>query len=162
MAIKSLEQLINELVINIDNSINIDNLINIVSSYNSDDWMNYYPSTEEFNKNKNLYGYQKKLIHTNEQFEMYLIYWSPFACSPIHDHPDRGCIMKLLDGKLNEELYLNKNSKIEYLKTVTININDINNRFGNETLHKIINLNNFSISLHVYFPPKFKQNIYKV
>ncbi len=156
LTIKSLGQLINELALNLNNA------INILSSYNSNDWILYYPSDEEFDKNKNTYGYQKKLIHVDDHFEIYLIFWSPYSSSPIHDHPEKGCVLKLLKGKLNEELYINKNTHVEYLKTISININDINNRNGNEILHKIINLNEMSISLHVYFPPKFKQNIFKI
>ena len=156
MSIKNLDSLIDELTLNLNKS------INIISLYDSNDWMNYYPSDEEFNNHKNTYGYYKKLIHINDQFELYLIFWSPFAKSPIHDHPDRGCILKLLSGKLVEEVYLHKNNNINLDHTNIININNINNRSGNEILHKIINLENISVSLHLYFPPKFKQNIFNI
>ena len=156
MSIKSFEQLINEL------SLNLNNCINIVSLYDSNEWLNYYPDDEEFNNHKNLFGYYKKLMHINDQFEIYLIFWSPFASSPIHNHPDKGCVLKLLSGKLIEEIYSNKNNYVEYQQTNILNLNSVNNRFGNEILHKIINLENISVSLHVYFPPKFKHNIFKI
>ena len=69
---------------------------------------------------------------------------------------------KLLSGKLVEEVYLHKNDNINLDHTNIININNINNRSGNEILHKIINLENISVSLHLYFPPKFKQNIFNI
>jgi cysteine dioxygenase len=156
MSIKSLDQLIDKLSLNLDNS------LNIISSYDSNEWMNYYPNDEELNNHKNSFGYYKKLIHSNDQFEIYLIFWTPFASSPIHDHPDKGCVLKLLSGKLIEEVYSNKNNIIKHDHTNIITVNNVNNRFGNKILHKIINLENISVSLHVYFPPKFKQNIFKI
>lgn len=156
MSIKDLDNLIDELSLNLNNS------LNLISSYESNEWIKYYPNDEEFNNNKNTYGYYKKLIHSNDKFELYLIFWSPYACSPIHDHPEQGCILKLLSGKLIEEVFVNKNNTIKFDHRNLINVNDINNRFGNKILHKIINLDNISVSLHVYFPPKFKQNIFKI
>ena len=153
---KSLDKLINEI------SLNLYNCVNIVSSYDSNDWMKYHPSDEEFNDLKNTFGYYKKLIYDNDKFELYLIFWSPYANSPIHDHPEQGCVLKLLSGKLIEEVFINNNNIINFDHRNIISINDINNRYGNKILHKIINLDDFSVSLHLYYPPKFKQNIFKI
>jgi len=155
MSIKDLNELIDKL------TLNLNDCINIISLYDSKELLKYYPSDEEFNNYKNSYGYYKKLIHNNDKFELYLIFWSPYACSPIHDHPEQGCILKLLSGKLIEEVFLNKNKKINFHNRNIILINDINNRNGNKILHRIINLDELSVSLHLYFPPKFKQNIFK-
>jgi cysteine dioxygenase len=156
MSIKDLDKLIHELTLNLDDS------INIISSYDSNELKKYYPNDKEFNNHKNTYGYYKKLIYNNDKFELYLIFWSPYASSPIHDHPEQGCILKLLSGKLIEEVFINKNNTIKFDNRNYISVNDINNRNGNEILHKIINLDELSVSLHLYFPPKFKQNIFKI
>ena len=156
MSNKDLDKLIHELTLNLDNS------INIISSYDTKELIKYYPSDEEFNNNKNTYGYYKKLIHNNDKFELYLIFWSPYASSPIHDHPEQGCVLKLLSGELIEEVFTNKNNIIKFDHKNIISINNINNRYGNKILHKIINYDDFSVSLHLYFPPKFKQNIFKI
>jgi hypothetical protein len=156
MSIKDLDELIYDLTLNLDDS------INILSSYDSRQLIKYYPSDEEFNNHKNTYGYYKKLIHSNDKFDLYLIFWYPYACSPIHDHPEQGCVLKLLSGKLIEEVFINNNNIINFDHRNIISINDINNRYGNKILHKIINLDDFSVSLHLYYPPKFKQNIFKI
>jgi cysteine dioxygenase len=156
MSIKDLDELIDELTLNLDNS------INIISSYDTKELIKYYPSDEEFNNHKNTYGYYKKLIHNNDKFELYLIFWSPYASSPIHDHPEQGCVLKLLSGKLIEEVFINNNNIIKFDQRNIISVNDINNRYGNKILHRIINYDDFSVSLHLYFPPKFKQNIFKI
>lgn len=156
MSIKDLDELIDKLTLNLNDN------INIISSYDSKELLKYYPSDEEFNNHKNTYGYYKKLIHNNDKFELYLIFWSPYASSPIHDHPEQGCFLKLLSGKLIEEVFTNKNNIIKFDHRNIILINDVNNRYGNEILHKIINLDELSISLHLYYPPKFKQNIFKI
>jgi len=155
MSIKDLDKLIEELTLNINDS------INIISSYDTKELLKYYPSDEEFNNHKNTYGYYKKLIHNNDKFELYLIFWSPYSSSPIHDHPEQGCVLKLLSGKIIEEVFTNNNNVIKFDHRNIILINDINNRYGNKILHKIINLDELSVSLHLYFPPKFKQNIFK-
>jgi cysteine dioxygenase len=156
MSIKDLDKLIDELTLNLDDS------INILSSYDSRELLKYYPNDEEFNNHKNTYGYYKKLIHNNDKFELYLIFWFPYASSPIHDHPEQGCVLKLLSGELIEEVFINNNNIIKFDHRNIISINDINNRYGNKILHKIINLDSFSVSLHLYYPPKFKQNIFKI
>jgi cysteine dioxygenase len=156
MSIKDFDKLIDELTLNLNDS------INIISLYDSNELIKHYPNDEEFNNHKNTYGYYKKLIYSNDKFELYLIFWSPYASSPIHDHPEQGCVMKLLSGQLIEEVFINKNNIIKFDHRNIIYINDINNRYGNEIVHRILNLDNFSVSLHLYFPPKFKQNIFKI
>jgi cysteine dioxygenase len=156
MSIKDFDKLIDELTLNLNDS------INIISLYDSNELIKHYPNDEEFNNHKNTYGYYKKLIYSNDKFELYLIFWSPYASSPIHDHPEQGCVMKLLSGQLIEEVFINKNNTINFDHRNIIFVNDINNRYGNEIVHRILNLDNFSISLHLYFPPKFKQNIFKI
>ncbi len=156
MSIKDFDKLIDELTLNLNDS------INIISLYDSNELIKHYPNDEEFNNHKNTYGYYKKLIYSNDKFELYLIFWSPYASSPIHDHPEQGCVMKLLSGQLIEEVFINKNNTINFDHRNIIFVNDINNRYGNEIVHRILNLDNFSVSLHLYFPPKFKQNIFKI
>ena len=114
MSIKDLDNLINELTLNLNKS------MDIISLYDSNDWMNYYPSDEEFNNHKNTYGYYKKLIHINDQFELYLIFWSPFASSPIHDHPGLKKYIKVYYTLINTFL---DNKKIKnFLNILPVNL----------------------------------------
>ena len=125
--------------------------INIISLYKSNEWTKYIP--------KNLDNtYKKVLVYTNNLFEIFFIYWSPNSKTLVHDHPNEGCIMKVLQGELIEEQYCNNNNKLTYYKTNIINnISQIN---GNKIVHRIINKNNYSVTMHIYFPPNYKHNIY--
>ena len=51
------------------------------------------------------------LIFRNEKYEIYLICWNKKQISKIHDHPENGCILKVLKGELIEYRYDTK--KIE-------------------------------------------------
>ena len=104
----------------------------------------------------NINNYTKYIIHTSDQFDIILIKWNALSESKIHDHPNRGCIMKILSGKLCEETY---DTNIKLLEKNTLNINDIGYKISNRILHKIIALND-TYSLHIYVPGKYKSKYY--
>ena len=140
----------------------VDCLNELLKSYNENDWINYIKYDFEIKDNKNYY---KNLVEINDIIELYIITWNKHSFSPIHDHPENGCILKILDGKLCEELYINKSTNdakyVELINKSTLNVNDTGYRIGNKILHKIININDgITVSLHIYSKPNYKQNIY--
>ena len=58
------------------------------------------------------------LVYQNDKFEIYVICWSNNCLSLIHNHPQRGCLMKILDGILEEELYSHPTLGKELLEQV--------------------------------------------
>jgi predicted metal-dependent enzyme (double-stranded beta helix superfamily) len=103
--------------------------------------------------------YNKTLLYSNDYLDIYLITWFNGAITPIHDHPEGGCVMKILQGQLQEHLFTNVDDKVLYLKSNILNKNDIDYKIGNEILHRIES-KEFTISLHVYFPSNYKCNTY--
>ena len=102
----------------------------------------------EYNRIK-LYDY------SNDLFEIILIYWDSNSESKIHDHPEKGCILQLFEGQLEEHLY---DSDLKLIKITTIDSNNtsyINNSIG---FHKIKCIDK-AISLHIYSPPNHKIKI---
>ncbi|VBB17823.1 I cysteine dioxygenase [Yasminevirus sp. GU-2018] len=104
----------------------------------------------------------------NDDFEFVLICWDKGQRSPIHDHPDNGCLVKVLQGELCEELYKKQRSLEGQYKR----IGSRNNRAGdvsymekNVVIHRISNVSSNemegckTVSLHIYSPPKFKYTI---
>ena len=134
---------INKLCVNIYKHLNYNNNIKSISpileKYNAFDFRKFI----EFDKK----NYKKNLITTNNLFDMYLICWNNYQFSNIHKHPEKGCIMKVLENGLEEKIYDNtyKNIEIKYIKKNDISY--IDNEIG---LHSIHNNNNKSISLHIY------------
>lgn len=141
----SLSNLIN----NIDNHFKLnDDLKNanyLLESYKNNDWMDY--------KSTILDGYKKKLVYRSNLYEIYIIIWKKNSFSPIHNHPKGGCLMKILEGSLKEDIY-DKNIKIKnqnYL--VKNNVKYIDDKIG---YHKILNnYNSYTYSIHIYSPINF-------
>jgi predicted metal-dependent enzyme (double-stranded beta helix superfamily) len=77
---------------------NFINLTSIVKKYIGIDWIKYI----KYNNNK--YNRIRLDNLSNSKFEIYIICWKPMQLSPIHDHSENGCIMKVLDGSLKETL----------------------------------------------------------
>jgi cysteine dioxygenase len=120
-------------------------LTHIVKNYIGDDWRQY------INFNNNTYNRIRLNDFSNSKFEMYIISWKPDQMSPVHDHSDNGCIMKVLDGSLKEILY---DYNLTPMNDTIINknyVSFIDNHIG---LHKIEALD-YSVSLHIYSPPNY-------
>ena len=119
----------------------------------------------------NIDGYNKYIIYSSDIFDIILIKWDKNCQSKIHDHPNKGCLLKILSGKLCEEVYDNKLNIIES-NVLSAKLDlvpnrpdgvlqkfDISYRIGNEILHKII-ASEDSYSLHIYIPGRYKPIYY--
>ena len=147
--INNLSTLINILeqkILSLDNK--LDNYQFLVNKYNGDDWIQYQ---DNISKEK---GYNKTLITQNDFFELYLISWLPNNSSLVHNHQDNGCVFKVLQGRLHEDIFLEDKKTCIDSKTISNNQTSyIDNQIG---YHQIKNLNNyFCYSLHLY-PPSVK------
>ena len=132
-----------------ENNDKLDSFLYLVNDYNGNDWKDYVSFSEE--------KYKKNLVKKNDKLEMFIICWNNNQKSGIHNHPINGCIMKVLEGSLNEfecdnsGLLLNHN---------VLSVNDLGYKEGNKVLHSIENSNEKSVSLHIYSPPDFQINFY--
>ncbi len=104
-------------------------------------------------------SYTKNLIFRNKKYEIYLICWNNKQMSMIHDHPENGCVLKVLEGELIEYRYDTKSLElIELFNHPKGSIGYIDNNIG---YHKVGNdSKNKAISIHIYSPPKFVANIF--
>lgn len=103
----------------------------------------------KFDKN----GYCRNIIYIDKEIEFVIISWLPGQSTPVHFHPNNGCLMKILDGELYEERYIAQNRPIKKKNYVK---NDISYIGGSEQ-HVIHNMspNVPAISLHIYSPSNF-------
>ena len=105
--------------------------------------------------------YTKTQLFVNDILEIVLIVWTPNRSSKTHDHPTGGCILRIMEGYLMENVYVKQNNQINYVNTKQLNKNQIGYQIGDQYLHNIDNpSDDYSISLHVYSPPNFKINYY--
>ena len=151
----NLKELFDESTKIISEKITVDYLYNLVKLYNGNDWIDHIIYLNDLTK------YHKKLIFVNELIELYIITWNVNSFSPIHDHPNNGCILKILSGKLDEYIYENINGLTKFISEKNISTGEIGYRYGKQFIHKIINSNNdITVSLHIYSKPNYKANIY--
>ena len=126
------------------NDMDMDNMKYYISKY-SNNWEDYINFNDKV-------PYTRNLMYSDDKIDVYLICWTKNSYSVIHNHPKDGCIMKLLEGELEEELY---NTNLELVDTRKICKNDVTYIDDTIGLHKIIARNNVAISLHIYSPPNF-------
>lgn len=145
-----MDHLIKELNQNFNN--NVQDMIPIFGKINFN-----FLKTEVFQDDKTK-SYLRTIIHQCDNYELILIKWKPNSESLIHDHASNGCLLKVIDGKLEETLF---NQKLELIKETIYHkgeINYIDNFIG---YHKIKNLsNNPTYSIHLYSPPNHNTNYF--
>lgn len=89
--------------------------------------------------------------------DIYFIKWKPNAISKIHNHSRDGCYLFLLKGNIKEEIYSKNLSLIDVNYYSTFDLSYINDDIG---YHRIVNANNYSYSLHFYYPKNHKTIFY--
>ncbi|KAJ0170145.1 hypothetical protein K1T71_014073 [Dendrolimus kikuchii] len=120
--ITGLEKLVEELrTVFSKDHVNVQDVQNLMAGYKSDpkDWRKY----AKYDR----FRYTRNLVDTgNGAFNIMILCWGPGHASPIHDHANSHCFMKLLSGSLEEIRYewpdtvqpevmkvLNKNNQTE-------------------------------------------------
>ena len=93
--------------------------------------------------------YTRNILFECELYEIILICWSPNSKTPIHKHPKNGCLLKVINGNLIEELY----QKDKIINSILLK-NDIKYLDDSIGTHKIIS-EDFCVSLHIYSPSGF-------
>jgi len=146
MALNTLEKLYKKLCSEfIDNS-TIHHFTETLKKYNGTDWKTKVVFTE----NK----YNRIKLFSNKNFEVYLICWLENQESRIHNHPEQGCVLKLLEGSLEEQLFFKEDENLRKYREKNILLNTVSYTHDIFGFHKI-KANENSVSIHVYSPPDF-------
>lgn len=124
----------------------VSNLLKSYDSINSD-WNKY--SVENLDINCD-YTRNNLFELPNNLGQILILIWKPNCNSKIHNHPNSNCWVKLLEGKLEENIF-NKDNK-EKIVTNLLSKNDvtfINDSIGLHSIHNK-SLTNTAVSLHIY------------
>ncbi|KAJ5887607.1 cysteine dioxygenase [Penicillium taxi] len=133
-------------------------LISLAKKYMSDpsDWIEYFYNDTSRNYTRNA------IENINQKANILLLVWNPGKGSPIHDHANAHCIMKVLSGQLNETVYENpEHEQNEEKKPLTIKssttfgVNAVTYISDDIGLHRVSNPSSseVAVSLHLYTPP---------
>lgn len=133
-------------------------ILHILNMYCGDDWIKHENYTES--------RYCRNLVYRDDNIEVLILCWNSCQKSGVHDHPENGCIVKILKGKLIEEVY-DRDSVGDICKTGEnfIDASDNSRRTsyqrGKEGLHNIINPSeNKAVTMHIYSPPNYRPKFY--
>ena len=171
MVITNLNSLTSKIFEEIQKGKQLSQLSHLLKQYNGNDWSQYVNFSSD--------NYFKKLVHQNSYFDLFIISWKKGQKTKIHDHPINGCLMKVLDGQLNENIYkfdpLGCNPypqrdlpcgqgdhpcpNLTHTDTNILSIGHIGYKESNMILHEIYSPIN-SVSLHIYSPSGYQAKCY--
>lgn len=147
----TLDSLISEIIKLLKTEQKLNAIKPMLEQYYGSDWKNHV----EFGCT-----YNKKKIYSDENIDVIIISWKKGQCSKIHDHPRNGCIVRILDGELEEETYKLTDCGLEFVNKNHLVTNSISYREDRTILHRITALHD-CVSLHVYSPSNFKMSLYE-
>ncbi|EAU33889.1 cysteine dioxygenase [Aspergillus terreus NIH2624] len=131
-------------------------LISLVRKYktNPADWGRYYYNDESKNYTRNA------IENINHKANILLLVWNPGKGSPIHDHANAHCIMKVLAGQLRETVYRapgqsGSSGPLEIMSEKEHSMNEVTYISDDIGLHRVHNPSSdqVAVSLHLYTPP---------
>ncbi|KAJ9668204.1 Cysteine dioxygenase [Coniosporium apollinis] len=120
---------------------------------NASEWMQYALGDPSRNYTRNL------VDRGNGKSNLLILVWTPGKGSPIHDHANAHCVMKILAGSLKETLYawpeVSEAAPLAVKKETLYTENQVTYMSDQLGLHRISNpdAENFAVSLHLYTPP---------
>ncbi|CEJ56698.1 Putative Cysteine dioxygenase [Penicillium brasilianum] len=132
-------------------------LRSLLEKYISDpsDWIQYFHNDRSKNYTRNA------IENINHKANILLLVWNPGKGSPIHDHANAHCIMKVLAGELHETVYTSPDKKpgkskpLEIKSSTTFGMNEVTYISDDIGLHRVHNPSSdqVAVSLHLYTPP---------
>ncbi|KAF1938574.1 cysteine dioxygenase type I [Clathrospora elynae] len=136
-------------------SVDENELQELMKDYTSDEseWAKYNFSSEYMNYTRNL------VDKGNGKSNLLVLVWTPGKGSPIHDHADAHCVMKILRGSLLETRFKEPTTKekrpMEKIGETTYSENQVTYMADSLGVHRISNPHptEYAVSLHLYTPP---------
>ncbi|KAJ2462713.1 hypothetical protein GGI02_005399, partial [Coemansia sp. RSA 2322] len=117
----------------------------------SDDWAQHAIYQEGSRYTRNL------VDDGNGKYNLLILVWGEGQSSPIHDHAGSHCMMKLLAGELDEQLFAwpQDDGSLALRRTAPLRTNSVAYMHDKIGLHRIANPSSATraVSLHLYSPP---------
>jgi len=134
--------------------VDVEHLKRLMQEYNTNEreWGRYAFGDESR-------GYTRNLVDEgNGKSNLLVLVWSPGKGSPIHDHGNAHCLMKILRGDLTETRYAfpsgDKEEPMQVISEKTHKENAVAYMADELGVHRVSNRgSDFAISLHLYTPP---------
>lgn len=128
----------------------------LVEGYCGEDWKD----SVQFSKER----YNRVQLYCGENFDIWLICWGVGQESGVHDHPENGCVQKMLQGGLGETRYIKKeDGKYCKWRRRVYAAGDVGYICGKRGIHLLKNIGDVgAVTLHLYSPPNYLPRIIAV
>ncbi|MHB1953382.1 MAG: cysteine dioxygenase [Sulfobacillus sp.] len=103
-------------------------------------------------------AFRRQMICAGDFCEIYVIAWKTGHIVPLHDHPDGGCLMLVLNGRLSETTF--DTAARETICVRQTSAGDVSHQRGAVILHSLVALED-STTLHLYAPPGYSPNFWE-
>lgn len=123
-------------------------LKHILEEYNGTDWSACSKSLQT--------GYCRHkqeipILYCCDVFDIFILTWRPNATTPVHNHPNTGCIYKVLQGQITEEIYDPLHIETKPIQKTSLRKGDCGYIDDNVGYHRIYNATNeLAVSIHIY------------
>lgn len=147
----SLQQLSTTVSENLAKGVKLKDLLPAIEQYSGDDWIQY----RRFDEN----NFTRVPVFIDEQVEIRLLCWNKQMVSDLHDHPKDGCVLKVVEGSLVEELFSMK--PFQLLQSSALTTGDLSYIDDQKGIHRILNQTDEpAVSLHFYVPPGYEPQLF--
>ncbi len=107
-------------------------------------------------------NYSRNLVAHGPQFYALVMCWQPGQVSPIHDHKDASCGVRVIQGVASETRYRKQADKLVEDTVVTMTAGEVCGSFDDD-IHQIRNNSSENlVTLHVYSPYLNNINLYNL
>lgn len=111
-------------------------------------------------------NYQRVYLeeYSTELFDVFLICWEEGQVAPPHDHPDEGCVLRILEGQVTENLYGQSNGPecgFCKIKSRELMAGDVSYLEKSQYIHSVHAHKGRCISIHFY-PPNYCPKYYEI
>jgi cysteine dioxygenase len=149
---KTLDELFNAIDSALRSGKKLKDLGPVLSAYDGDDWKEY----EKYSPDH----YSRNLVKKNDLLELLVLCWEVKQGCPVHDHPSNGCLVRIMQSEVTENVYKN-NVPPEFSSGSILPAGGIAYKEGNMILHEIFNHSDQrAASIHIYSPSNYKPNYF--
>ncbi|KAI1163009.1 cysteine dioxygenase [Nemania serpens] len=139
--------------------VDVTSLMRLMKLYDSRycDWEKYAFGDSDTDYTRNL------IDEGNGKSNLLVLVWSPGKGSPVHDHGNAHCLMKILRGNLTETRYAfprqGHSHALDIISEKTYSENEVAYIADELGIHRMFNKSSdFAVSLHLYTPPHVARN----
>lgn len=131
-----------------DKNLKLDDCFNILADVTIKDWLGYCCFQKE--------GYKRNLVVRDDILDCYILCWLPKQITKYHQHPNRGCLYKVLKGNLTE---IRGDEHLVDASVITLKKGQTGYIENSEGGHVMFNKTDKpTVSLHFYSPSKYYEN----